>query len=144
MKQTRASIAEALTQAHATLLHDLGNLEEAVQPASGEGLAPLRSHLGATRTHLARHFRFEERDAYMEAVRKREPRLERSVQVLAEEHGELLASLDSLVAEATAVSSLDDAFRDKVRRWIGRVRRHEVREGELVQDAFTLDIGAED
>jgi hypothetical protein len=144
MKQTRASIAEALTQAHATLLHDLGKLEEAVQPASSEGLAQLRSRLAATRTHIARHFHFEERDGYMDAIRKREPRLERTVQLLAEEHGELLTSLDALVKEAEKAAKLDNGFRDKVRGWVDRVRRHEVREGELVQDAFNLDIGAED
>jgi hypothetical protein len=31
-----------------------------------------------------------------------------------------------------------------VREWVERVRRHETRETDLVQDAYNLDIGAED
>jgi hemerythrin-like domain-containing protein len=144
MKQTIASIAELLCQAHATLLHDLAKLEEAVEPTSEESLAQLLSRLAAARSHLARHFHFEERNGYMDAVRKREPRLERTIQLLAEEHGELMASLETLIEQAKAATSLDDPCRDKVRKWVGRVRRHEVREGELVQDAFNQDIAAED
>ena len=80
----------------------------------------------------------------MDIVRKREPRLERAVQQLADEHQLLMQSLDALISEFWAATSLDSAFPEKVQAWVERIRDHEARETRLVQDAFDLDIGAED
>jgi hypothetical protein len=80
----------------------------------------------------------------MADLRKREPRLERIVQELGEEHRELRQSLDVLHAEASVANKVDDSLREKVRDWIERVRRHEAREKDLVQDAFAWDLAAED
>ena len=144
MGTTENSVAEALGRAHVALLADLRELEQSARPSSGEGLAGLRARLGATQTHVTEHFRFEEQNGYMEAVLKREPRLERAIQQLAEEHRSLAQSLAVLVERAKAGTSLDDPFREEVRGWVERVRQHEARENEVVQDAFNLDIGAED
>ena len=144
MGRAENSVAEALRRAHAALLEDLRKLEEAARPDSGEGPAELRARLGATRAHVTEHFRFEEQNGYMDAVRKREPRLERKIEQLAEEHRELAQSLERLIEHAGAATSLDDPFREEVRGWVERVRQHEVRENDVVQDAFNLDIGAED
>jgi hypothetical protein len=144
MANNETSVAEALERAHAALLEDLHKLEEAAHPASGEVLAELRRRLEATRRHITEHFRFEEQNGYMDAVRKREPRLERTVEQLAQEHRALEQSLEALIGEATVVSGLSEAFREKVRRWVEEVQRHEARENDLVFDAFNLDISAED
>jgi hypothetical protein len=144
VERTENSVAEALGQAHVALLADLRKLEQAVRPSSGEGLEDLRARLGAAHTHITKHFRFEGQNGYMDAVRKREPRLERTIQLLAEEHGQLRQSLDALTGKARAAVSLSDTLREEVRTWIERARRHEIRENDLIQDAFNLDIGAED
>ena len=141
---TENSVAESLGRAHVVLLADLRVLEQSARPSSGEGLAELRARLGATQTHVTEHFRFEEQNGYMEAVLKREPRLERAIQQLAEEHHSLAQSLAVLIEQARAATSLDDPLREGVREWVERVRRHETRETDLVQDAYNLDIGAED
>jgi len=138
------SVAEALGKAHVALLADLRELEQAVRPSSGEDLAGLRARLGAAHAHITEHFRFEEQNGYMDAVRKREPRLERTIHQLAEEHGQLRQSLEALIGEARGVTSLGDTLREGIQGWIERVRQHEFRENNLVQDAFNLDIGAED
>jgi hypothetical protein len=104
----------------------------------------LRTRLGATRAHIAVHFRFEEVDGYMATVRKREPRLERAIDELANEHGQLLSSLDALLEETATAPSLDEAVRAKVSKWINHVRQHEACENHLIQDAFNLEIGTED
>lgn len=137
-------ISEDIERIHSVLVEDLRSLEDAAQPSAGEGLAVLRSRLGAARRHLAEHFRFEEQNGYMDAIRKREPRLERAITQFSEEHHDLARILDSLVEEANAVSTLDHGLRAGLRLWIERVRHHEIRENKLVQDAFDLDIGAED
>jgi hypothetical protein len=144
VRRSENSVAEALGQAHRTLLADLVELEQAVFPSSGESLAELRAQLGEVHAHVTEHFRFEEQNGYLDSVRKREPRLERTVQQLAEEHGQLRQSLDALIREARAATSLGHTLRDEVREWIERVRQHESRENDLVQDAFNLDISAED
>jgi len=141
---TSNSIAEALGRAHATLLADLQLLRSAVHPASGKGLTEVRNRLTATQAHIAEHFRFEEQNGYLEGVRKREPRLDHTIQRLAEEHRVLAQSLAARSEQADTASSLDDSFRDQVRAWIEQVRQHERHENELVQDAFNLDIGDED
>jgi hypothetical protein len=109
-----------------------------------EGLADLQTRLRVTRAHLAEHFRLEEQDGYMDAVRKRDPRFERTIQQLAQEHGQLERSLATLIAEAEKARSLDQAPQEGIRKWIEDVRAHEIRETDLVQDAFDLDIGTED
>jgi predicted nucleic acid-binding Zn-ribbon protein len=144
MEKAETSVAEALSQAHAALLADLEELDRGVRPSSTSDLAELRARLATTSTHVAEHFRFEEQKGYLDTVRKREPRLERAIQQLEEEHRQLLESLAALVEEAAAATSLGDPLRDRVRSWVTNLRQHEIRESDLVQDAFNLDISAED
>ncbi len=119
-------------------------LEQTVAPRSGTSLAELAAHLAATQAHLTEHFRYEEQNGYLDTVRKREPRLERSIQQLGEEHRQLRQSLQALRAKIESASSLDEALRTRVRAWVQGVRDHEAKENELVEAAFNLDISAED
>ncbi len=144
MKKTAPPLAEALGRAHAALLADLSRLEEAARPSRAEGPPDLRQHLQATRAHILEHFRFEERNGYMDGVVERAPHLERVVCELAQEHRHLKESLDALLAEAGPGKGRDEAYCAKILHWLERVRRHETRENELVQDAFNLDISPED
>jgi hypothetical protein len=140
----KKNLAEALGRAHDILLADLRKLEQAIRPARGDDLTELRKRLEATGSHIARHFRYEEENGYMPAVRKLQPRLERAAQQLVEEHAQLTESLEALIREAHALPEVNETFCQKVREWVRSLRRHEGRENELVQDAFNLDIGAED
>jgi len=144
MKSPQPSVAQALSLAHAALLEDLRNLEEASRLSSREGLAEFVTRLVAIHANVSEHFRFEEQNGYMHDVRKREPWLERTIAELGEEHRQLLGSLETLLGEAKAACSLDDRFREKARAWVEQVRHHEARENELLQDAFNRDISAED
>jgi hypothetical protein len=144
MKKSPASVAERLAKAHAALLQDLHKLEEAARPESGEGLTGLTACLGTALDHITAHFRFEEENGYLDVVRTREPRLERAVQQLAEEHRQLNMSLETLLGEARAATGLGPGLGTKVREWVEQIRRHEAREDQVVQDAFNMDLGAED
>jgi hypothetical protein len=144
MGKTESPVAEALSRAHRSLLEDLRKLEEAARPSAGKSLTDLRDRLDAADTDITEHFRFEEQNGYMSDVRKQKPHLERAVQQLAAEHRQLAQGLAGLIDKAWAASSLDDALGEEVRQWIERVRQHEHRENELVQDAFNIDIGARD
>jgi hemerythrin-like domain-containing protein len=137
------SIPESLREAHKALKVDLEKLEKTARSSSQDGLARLRTCLVATRAHIVAHFRFEEENGYMDKVRKREPRLERAIQQLADEHQQLLQSLDAILAQANAAPAMPDALCDEIRAWVERIRNHETRENHLVQEAFDFDIGAE-
>jgi hypothetical protein len=142
--KTESSIADALGRAHEALLADLQELKKAVRPFAAESLQELRARLRAAHAHITDHFRLEEHNGYMDIVRKREPRLERAIRELAEEHCLLTESLDALLMQAKAAENLEDTLREGIREWIKRVRRHEIRENDIIQDAFDLDIGPED
>jgi hypothetical protein len=144
MEKPEISIAEAIRRAHAALLRDLQALEVAGRSSSKNDLETLRTRLDATRAHLVEHFRFEEENGYMDSVRTREPRLERAVDQLAEEHRQLMDSLDALRREIASAPSVFEAVASKVTAWVHKVQAHEARENHLVQEAFGLDIGAED
>ena len=49
------AVAESLSKAHAALLADLRELEQAVHPSSGESLAELRARLGEARADITKH-----------------------------------------------------------------------------------------
>jgi hypothetical protein len=133
-----------LLQAHRSLLQELCILDkEASSPAAAANVDWGR-RLAAVRALLNEHFRFEERDGYLDAVRKREPRLEHSARELLDEHRDLELALGALIAEATTGTSVADTFRTKIQQWIKKVRSHESKENLLVEDAFKLDIGFED
>jgi hypothetical protein len=144
MKNSPATVAKTMKQAHVALLKDLSKLEVAARPGSAAGLAGLRERLGTTLTDVTAHFRLEEQGGYLDAVRKREPRLEHVAQQLSEEHGRLTQSLQALVREAQEAAGLTAGLGEKVREWIAQIRHHEARENEVVQDAFNTDLGAED
>jgi hypothetical protein len=144
MSTNKTPVAEALGRAHAALREDLRKLDAAINPRSGAKVPELAAGLAATRKHILAHFRFEEENGYMDAVRQREPRLERAIDQLAGEHRSLSQALDALITTTQDAPNLTDLLRDGVRVWVEQVRQHETREDELVQDAFNLDINAED
>ncbi len=144
MKKLRTSLAEALSRTHAVLRDDLRKLKDAARLPGKQRPADMKALLVETRARVAEHFRFEEQNGYMDAVRKREPRLERTVLHLAEEHRQLAQALDALVQEAETAVGPDSGFDERIRAWVDRLRQHEARENELFQNAFNLDIGAED
>lgn len=144
MKSMQETVTQNFGRTHVALLDDLRRLEDDVRPESKEGLAELRTRLVATHKLITTHFRFEEENGYMEVVRKREPHLEEKIQELGEEHRLLSHSLDAILGDARAATTLDDELRKKVRMWIERVRHHEKCENDLVQDTLYQDLGAKD
>ena len=144
MAKNEISIAESLSRAHQALRNDLWKLGQSVDSARHQDIGPLRAHLVKTQTHLLDHFHFEEVNGYMDKVRKDMPRYDRVIDQLAEEHQKLAQTLNALIGKANVADGLDLPLREEVQQWIAALRRHETREDELVQDAFNLDISAED
>jgi hypothetical protein len=144
MLAMHATYGDALLRAHRALMADLRQLREAALGAGDDRPAEIASRLEDVQAVLLEHFQLEEEDGYMGAVLKLHPHLDRTVQHLHGQHRELLGGLGSLLAEAQAAPALTDQFRAKVGAWAGQVRRHERSENLLIQDAFNLDLAAED
>jgi hypothetical protein len=142
--QLRATYGDALLQTHRALLKSLHALRLLAQSTTEERLPVLLACLDTTRDRLAEHFRFEEHNGYLASVIEHQPHLERTVDRLAREHGELLRCLDELREEIQRAPVLAGPHRHKVAHWIQRVRQHERHEDVLVQDAFIVDLNADD
>ncbi len=138
------SIADSLSAAHRALASDLQKLEEASAPGSHKSLAEIHEQLGQTRVHVLEHFHFEEQNGFMEAVVKRDPRFDRAVSELFEEHRQMRDSLEKLLADTRDAPPAAADVREEIRTWIKRLRRHEARENERIQDAFCQDFTGED
>src|SRR5947209_5416383 len=126
MKVTTEAVVEAFRQAHVALEKDLQRLAEAAGPESSVSVTELTHRLETTRAHLLQHFRFEERNGYMDAVRKREPRLEHTVRELAEEHRQLAESLERLLGQTRLDGDAVEAVRPGIRQWLAEVQAHEI------------------
>lgn len=141
---TRNHFTAAIDDAHLQFYADLRKLEEAVRPSSRASREEVREELRLARTHTSEHFRLEEKSQWMDQVRKRGPNLERSVERLREEHREFLEALDTLIEVVQTAAGLDNVLREKIHKWIERVRRHETQEDDLIQEAYMLDLGSGD
>ncbi len=99
--------------------------------------------------HIQTHFDEEEEEEHglFDELKRRVPRLSGQVDEIKKEHDVLLDELDrinqiAVLGEGTAEwwQRLQEAFRDFSRDLI----RHEAKESELLQHAYTEDIGAGD
>jgi hypothetical protein len=96
------------------------------------------------RDHLIHQFRLEEQGGYMQVVRERQPRLERAVRDLRDDHSLLSIGLQEAIRVATAAATVDDQVRQSVVGWVQAMREHEARENQLIEEAFDLDFGPGD
>jgi hypothetical protein len=135
---------EELDLAHASLRKDLQALQDVVSADCDATPLRMGNRLAMARTQVTEHFAWEESNGWATAILQQEPRLEHAVRHLLQEHRELTQSLDTLIDEAAAIQHADKPFREKVLRWIERVRDHEARENELLEEAFEEDLGAGD
>lgn len=144
METTSGSTVETLGRLHALLHQELSRVETLAREPTADVRGPLLQVLLAMRPQLDEHFRFEEENGYLREVLVREPNWERAAEHLREEHAQLLRSLDALLEEARRDGTAPDAFGERVLAWVRAVRRHESEENRLYQDAFNVDLCAED
>lgn len=70
MALLQTSLAESFIQTHGALLGHLQKLDEASRARPRVSLTELQTQLDVVWRHLREHFRFEEQDGYMAAVRQ--------------------------------------------------------------------------
>ncbi|GIW83076.1 MAG: hypothetical protein KatS3mg105_4883 [Gemmatales bacterium] len=135
------SLAEILADEHAALEH---HMTAVLACLASRCLRTMIEQLQKTRAHLLQHFQLEERDGYMEPVLRRRPEFHRTASNLLQEHADLAARLDKLLADLSSASHWNEPLAQNVRDWLDQLRSHEIRENKLVHEAFNVEIGAED
>jgi hypothetical protein len=143
MLSTTHRVADAMKRAQLALQHHLRELEQIVAPPVAEKLPEVRIRLKAVLGLVTEHFRIEEQDGYMQAVKEQDQRFESDLKCLREEHSAMKRELELLIDEADALQQMDDEFSEKIYAWIDRFRMHEKSEIDLVQEAFDVDVGGE-
>lgn len=115
---------------------------------SSDWLTQLRDRFEHFRAHMHQHMALEEHNGYMKPVVERFPALVPKVERLGHEHREIAVLLDELhhtLAKLTPQSRL--LVRDcchRIGTILNYVDHHEDEENELVEFAFTNDIGTKD
>jgi len=105
----------------------------------------LKGAINTFRAKLSDHFAFEEEEGggYLQGVLAARPTLKRKVERLRSDHEVILAALGELVmptSESESCETLKARFVDAIRY----LRRHELEELDLLQDATTRDLGTTD
>jgi hemerythrin len=142
MDKSPAFIAEALRQVHLELWQNLWQLEDFLADPRDKTRDDWSSALRKLQSHLVHHFQLEEENGYMDAVLKRDPGQTRVVERLQDDHLELGRLLNDMIAQAE-LGKLE-SLAGKLRSLISRMKKHEYEENLLVENAFNLDISAED
>ena len=112
-------------------------------PTQSEQLAGLEQETAELHKVLTGHFALEEEGGYLEPVIAKRPGLSDSVDILKEQHAEILSMLGRLERQFKDGTSLQDA-RASVMEIVGLAARHEAAETDLIQKTLVEDIGAGD
>lgn len=137
---------EHLAEEHADLRTMLRNLQTAFgeRKASAEELA---SQLDKARKQLESHFAHEETGGYFQGVLDAAPHLSDRVGALKHEHPQFLSLLDQMRSRVTSHET-EEVWRGDCDNLFGQFLKnflaHEASEHELMQQAYSQDIGNKD
>ena len=125
------------------LLEDLSELP--AEPLDRENAEWMLAVVEKMVDNLARQCRLEEEQEYMADVLDQFPswypqieHLQQEQELLRRQLGDIRARLAGEVHRGV----VGRETRRQLRDWIQGFRQHDAREGELIHDAFTLDVGA--
>jgi len=107
----------------------------------------LVSLINSLAAHLEMHFELEEENEYFGIVLKRSPHLSGRVGQLLRQHETLQAEVDELVSKARqALADGDDVteLATRFRKFRKLLLDHERAEIDLLQEAYTCDLGSGD
>ncbi len=116
--------------------HRLHSLRESVSDVSHE--------LGDLGYYLEEHFEAEEQGGYFRLVIERAPHLASRAGRLEVQHPDLMQQAHQLVERISACLHETDQLQSGFEHFSKELAQHEQGENELLQDAYTQDIGSQD
>ena len=139
-----------MLEEHAELTRRVANLREWWNELDQYGLpkfGEMGSRVDELRDLLAEHFADEEKDGYFAPVLAVSPNLDRQVNKLQEQHGQLLERLNDfanrLQMSKPPFDSWQKAYRE-LETILADLRKHEQAENGIVQSTFDNDVTAAD
>lgn len=137
--QASRETRDAIQREHESLRGLLARIEQTTQLAD---LVPLVERL---HEELVEHFETEERpEGLHAAIENREPRYERALHVILDEHKEFLALAADVLSRAKICLAQKETILRDVLRLATRLHDHEARETELLADTYYIDLGRDD
>ena len=127
----------------ATVLHEL----EEVVARDGEDKSAVEQLTNKLAELVESHFRHEEQGGYLTDATSRAPQLTGKADILLEEHEALLEEVQKLcilVHSGVESAAWWTRIESDLHKFSSRLLNHEKAENDLVQEAFTQDIGAGD
>ena len=110
--------------------------------------ADLAERLMKFHDRLFRHFRYEESSGMFEELVREYPHTAHVVDALGKDHDRILGSLRALLTSCMTYAEGKQPENPQLRRWTASVMEqlseHEQQETEMMQRAYTEDIGAGD
>lgn len=145
-KPSQTGPVEQVEQQHEEIRQSISDIHRVLR--AGEASPPqLASQLSAFCVVLEDHFRTEEAGGFFDQITDQAPRLSSRADKLCHEHQQMLDSAKSLVKQAIDGDG-SEGWRDKMGAAFhdfGRsLMHHESEENELLQQAYTDDIGDKD
>ncbi len=105
-------------------------------------------HFRHFHTQLRRHMELEEYGGFLKAVRERRPTLAREVEVLRDQHRDMLkvcTAIEEFLEDCRVPTAADEArVRSDIEQLLASLEAHEQQENRLVQQVFVQDIGSGD
>jgi len=143
---TPQEVQERIRKEHEHLRELLGQISR--EMASHRGTpAKLARQFHSLRDQLHAHFVEEEDHGFFEQITDQAPRFGAQTQKLCDQHVEMLEKVDSLINQAELGDGIEPwweglvaAFHDLSRE----LMQHEHEENELLQKAYSVDIGEKD
>lgn len=143
LRPDAASVHQAFA-AHARLWELFDEVQQELITRRATRLGDMLRELGR---HLLLHFDHEEEGGYFTEAIERAPHLRERAEGLLKEHADLeaqLAALQKSVAEASDDGQGWAGLTDEFSAFLQRFRSHETAENTLLQQAYNLDVAAED
>jgi hemerythrin-like domain-containing protein len=152
MTTTRVNVAAWIRSEHEKVDRLTVRLHEAIafvpRVVPRTWLAELRERFEHFRAHMHQHMALEEHNEYMADVLERLPTLANKVERLRREHRSLARLLDDLHRTLAEIDPQDQLLVvdccHRIDTILGYVAHHEDDENDLVEFAFTDDIGTKD
>lgn len=123
----------------------------ALSPVSGETVEEWRrallDELSAFKGQLLSHFHHEEEGGFLRDVLREVPNVQRRVQTLRLEHGEMASDLDAVLDTLKELDLSDQEAIESiglgVRTLVETLRHHEIEEQHLVQRTYYREYGGD-
>jgi iron-sulfur cluster repair protein YtfE (RIC family) len=139
-------VQERIRKEHDRLRDLLGLISREMASHRGSP-ANLARQLGSLREQLHAHFVEEEDHGFFEQIANQAPRFIAETEKLSGEHVDMLEKVDKIVGEAEGGDGSDPWWEGLVKAFHDLSRelmQHEHEENELLQKAYSVDIGEKD